>query len=199
MTEMAKVTINWAGLPGGPGYTNLYFQDFGSEGIDQTIANGSAAKVDAWLGAWDDYLPPAVSVRVNSTVEVVESTTGALQRFITVPSNPLRQGAGSGVYSAASGACLNWYTTTVRNSRRIRGRTFMVPIAGNGLDTTGTLNDTAVGLWTTATNTLINATGAGDLGVWARPTAPGASDGVWSLVSSFTLPDRAAILTSRRS
>jgi hypothetical protein len=198
MVEMARVTVNWTGFNGAPGYTNLYFRDFETNGIDQAIADGAAAKVDTWLGAWDDFLPPSVAVQVDPTVEVIEATNGALLRFITVPAKPLRQGAGTGSYSAASGAVVNWYTDGVRNGRRIRGRSFMVPLAGNALATDGTLSDTALTTWRTATTTLISATGAGDMGVWARPSAPAATDGSWTAASAFTIPDKAAVLRSRR-
>ena len=74
----------------------------------------------------------------------------------------------------------------------------MVPLGGNGLDVSGTLDNTRLTAWRTATTALIAAAGVGDLGVWGRPTAPGATDGVWAVVKSFTIPDKAAILTSRR-
>lgn len=198
MAQILKCTINWTGFNGAPGYTNLFFRDFTEGPVDQAMADGAATKADTWLGAWDDYLPASVAVQVSPTMEAIEETTGELQSYFTVAAKPLRQGAGTGAYSAASGAVVNWYTNGIRNGRRIRGRTFMVPIAGNGLDTAGTLNDTARAAWTTATTALTSATGSGDLGVWSRPSAPGAADGVWYFVSAFTIPDKVAVLRSRR-
>jgi hypothetical protein len=101
-------------------------------------------------------------------------------------------------YSAASGACINWYTDGVRNGRRVRGRSFMVPIGSNGMENNGTLNATALGSWRTATDLLIASFENSTLGVWSRPSAPAATDGIWHKTTSMTIPDKAAVLRSRR-
>jgi hypothetical protein len=198
MADLARVTINWTGFIGGPGYTNLYWRDASPGTISQGVIDDAATKVDAWLGAWDDYLPPSVAVQVDSTIDIIDDTNGQLQGFMSVAAKPLRQGAGTGNYSAASGACVNWYTDGVRNGRRVRGRSFMVPLAGNALAGNGTLDDTALGLWRTATTTMDANTGTARLVVWGRPTAPGATDGASWEVTSSTIPDKAAVLRSRR-
>jgi hypothetical protein len=206
---MARVTINWTGFLGAPGYTNLYFRDFEGAGvIDQAIADGAVAKVHTWIQAWDDGLPNTVTLTVDPSVEVIEETNGELLGFFTtVPGSP-NVGGSTMPYSAASGAVVNWYTNGIRNGRRIRGRSFMVPIGSNGMENNGTLNGTALGSWRTATGVLISGAGTGDLGVWARPTPilDGAGeptgeyndDGIWHVVTSYTIPDKAAVLRSRR-
>jgi hypothetical protein len=199
MTQMAKVTINWTGFSGAPGYTNLYFRDFTENGqIDQAIASGAAAKVDNWIGGFQSRLPTTVTVQTDATVEAIEDTTGELQGFFNVTPAAARVGTGTGNYSAASGAVVNWYTAGVVRGRRLRGRTFLVPLAGSALDTNGTINNTELTALRTNTTTFINETGAGDLGVWSRPSAPGAADGTWFAVNSFTIPDKVAVLRSRR-
>lgn len=195
---MAKIVINWTGFTGAPGYTNLYFRDFDTGEMDQTTVDGAVSKVDTWIGFVLSRLPNTVTLRVNPVIEIVEETTGALTRFMNATTLAARTGVGTGNYSASSGACVNWYTNVVRNGRRIRGRTFLVPFAGNSLGPDGTLDNTGLTNLTTNTAALIAAAGDGDLGVWARPTAPGASDGVWAVVTSFTIPDKAAVLRSRR-
>jgi hypothetical protein len=206
---MCRVTINWTGFLGAPGYTNLYFRDFtGSGEPDQAVADGAVAKVHTWIQAWDDGLPNTVTLTVDPSVEVIEETTGEMTGFFTtVPGSP-NVGGSIGPYSAASGACVNWYTNGIRNGRRIRGRAFMVPIGSNGMENNGTLNGTALTSWRTATAVLIDGTGTGDLGVWARPTPilnPDGTptgehnpDGEWSVVTSYSIPDKAAVLRSRR-
>ena len=209
MAGMARVTVNWTGFLGAPGYTNLYFRDFQGAGeIDQAIADGAVAKVHTWIQAWDDGLPNTVTLTVDPSVEVIEETTGELTGFFTtVPGSP-NVGGSTLTYSAASGACVNWYTDGVRNGRRVRGRSFMVPIGSNGMDTNGTLNNTALTSWRTATGVLTSGTGTGDLGVWARPTpildengeptGEHNADGIWYVVTSYSIPDKVAILRSRR-
>lgn len=198
MAEILRVTINWTGFVGAPGYTNLYFRDFTAGAVDQAMADGAVAKTDVWVNAWLSSLPTTVTIGVDPTVEVIEETNGELQGFFTtVPEAPSIATA-IGAYSAASGACVNWYTNGVRNGRRIRGRSFMVPLGGAGLQSDGTIDQTKLTALRTATNTFISATGSGDLGVWSRPT-PGEPDGgVWYVVTSATIPDKVAVLRSRR-
>jgi len=65
-------------------------------------------------------------------------------------------------------------------------------------DTNGTISaDTITTLTTAATAMASTATDA-HLGVYARPTGPGATDGMWSPVTSFSIPDLAVVLRSRR-
>jgi hypothetical protein len=196
---IAKATVNWTNFIGAPGYTNLYFRDFQVENtIDQAIVDGFVAKLDLWLDAWVSSVPLNISFVVNPTVDVIDETNGQLTDFFTATPDPTRSGASSGNYSAASGACVNWYTNAVRNGRRIRGRSFMVPLGQTALATDGSIDNTRIASLRAATATFIDGTGTGDLGVWARPTAPGATDGEWAFASSFTLPDKVAVLRSRR-
>lgn len=198
MTEIARVTVNWTGFTGAPGFTNLYFRGATSQPIDQATVDAAITKVDAWLAAWQSRLPATVTVVTDSSVEVIEDTTGELQGFFAGTPGAARVGSGTGNYSAASGAVANWYTEIVRNGRRIRGRTFIVPVAGNFLATNGSLDDTSLTGLRTSTATFITRTGAAYLVVWGRPTTPLATDGVSAEVTAFTIPDKAAILTSRR-
>jgi hypothetical protein len=199
MTTMAKVTINWSGFPGGPGYTNLYFRDFTVGGnIDQGVVDGAVSKTDAFLTAVRPLIPSTITVGVNSTVEEIEDTTGALVSFYTGTPAAAAVGSGGTAYAGPAGAVISWYTNVVRNSRRIRGRTFIVPAGTGSFDTDGTITSTRLANLVTAATGITAAAGAGDLGVWARPTSPGATDGVWAVVASYRVPDRAAILTSRR-
>lgn len=200
MSQMAKVTINWSGLPGGPGYTNLYFQDItGSSAIDQTVVDSAISKTDAWLSAFRGSIPNSITTGVSATVEAVEETTGALQGFWTGTPAAAAVGTGGTTYSAPTGAVVSWYTSTVRNGRRIRGRTFIVPLATGSYDADGNILNSKLTTWNTATTTLIATGASAELGVWSRPSSPGSSDGDWALVTSYRIPDMAAILTSRRS
>lgn len=199
MTQMARLKINWTGFSGAPGFTNLYFRDFSGTGnIDQAIVNGAITKTDTWLNAWNSRLPATVNVVIDPVVDVVEDTTGELVGFFTGTPFTRANGTGTGNYSAASGACVNWYTGAVVRGRRLRGRTFMVPLAGSALAVNGTIDDTALTALRSATTALINDAGAGDIGVWSRPTSATATDGQWAAVTSSTIPDKCAVLRSRR-
>lgn len=199
MSQILRVTINWTGFIGAPGYTNLHFRDFAAGDQTQAIADGAVAKTDFWIQSLQMRVPPTVTLQVDPTVEVIEDTTGDLVGFFNAGQTEPRVGTGTGAYSAASGACVNWYTGGIRNGRRVRGRSFIVPLAGSALGTDGSIDETQLAGLRTATTALLDAAGSGDLGVWSRPSSPLVADGAWYAVTAFTIPDRAAVLRSRRN
>lgn len=198
MASLAKITVNWAGWAGAPGYTNLYFRNATPGIIDQAVVDDAITKVEAWKNDFDQDLPTGLSVTTDPSVEEINDATGALQGFWTGTPGAGTSGSATGVYSNATGFCIAWSTNTVRNTRRMRGRTFVVPIGSSGLDTAGTLAGTRLTAWRTAANALRASTGASRLVIWGRPTAPGASDGVSAEVTSSNIVDKTAILSSRR-
>lgn len=183
---------------GAPGYTNLYFRNATPGIIDQAVADNAVLKTNVWLANIFPRIPTGATLTINGTVEVIEDSDGRLQGFMNVTAPAPRVGTGTGNYSAPSGAVANWYTGTVRNGRRIRGRSFIVPLSGNALGPDGTIDTTSLDSLRTSATTLAAASGAARLVVWSRPSLPGATDGVSAEVITATVPDKAAVLTSRR-
>jgi len=198
MAEIARIKVNWTGIPSGPGYTNLYFRDFETAGIDQAIIDGAVAKTDIWLDEFATSINNSISYVIDPTVDILEDTTGALLEFMTATPDTTRVGTQTANYAAGVGLCVNWRTNGVRNSRRVRGRTFVVPLGINSYATDGTLDATKLAAFRAASAVLVSGATAGDLGVWARPTAPGASDGVWYVATASSINDKVAYLSSRR-
>lgn len=199
MAQMARITVNWTGFAGAPGYTNLHFRDFAGGGVTQAVVDNAIARVDTWLDAWLNHMPITVNLGINPSVEVIEDTTNTLVDFMTGTPDTPRVGFINGSYSAVSGACVNWSTAGIRNGRRVRGRSFMIPLAGTAYGSDGTLDAGVLNSVRAATDVLINTAEEGDLGVYSRPSTKVAADGAWHVVSAFTIPDRASILKSRRS
>lgn len=200
MTGMLRVKTKWTGFSGAPGYTNFYFRDFAA-GNEPTLAQAQGAvtrTADFWANV-TGRLPAVVSLQVQGDVEVIEETTGEMTTIhnVTAPAPKVGTNATS-TFSGPTGAVINWRTAGVRNGRRVRGRTFIVPIATSCYQSDGTLDPTHHTALGTAAATLTDAAGTPDLGVWARPSAAGASDGVWYAVQTATVPDLAAVLRSRR-
>lgn len=200
MTGMLRVTAKWAGFSGAPGYSNFFFRDFaaGNEPT-QAQAQGGVNRVNTFLGAIQTLLPPNVNITVQPIVDVIEETTGQLTTSFSVPTPTAVPGTSTvTTYSAPTGAVVTWRTAGVRAGRRVRGRTFLVPLATNCYQADGTLDTAKAATLATASAALADSSGTPDLGVWARPTSKGASDGVWWLVTNATVPDMAAVLRSRR-
>lgn len=200
MTGMLRVKTKWTGFSGAPGYTNFYFRDF-TGGGEPTAAQAQGA-VDRTATFWSNIqgrLPSLVTLTIQGDVEVIEETNGEMTGVhnVTAPAPKVGENATS-TFSGPTGAVINWRTAGVRNGRRVRGRTFIVPIATSCYQNDGTLATTEHAALNTAASMLAAQTGTPDLGVWARPTAPGASDGIWYAVQTATVPDLAAVLRSRR-
>lgn len=205
MASIAKVTINWTGWAGAPGYTNVYFRNATPGILTQAVVDNAISKVDAWKGEWDQDLPTGLSVATDPAVEEINDATGELVAFWTGTPAAATSGTSTGAYSNAAGFCVAWSTNTVRNSRRMRGRSFIVPLGSAGLDTAGTLAGTRLTAWKTASAAMHAATGDARLVVWGRPIPekPGppvvpAQAGVSAEVTSSNIVDKTAILTSRR-
>jgi hypothetical protein len=199
MAEMLKFTTNWTGFVGAPGYTNMYVRDFSEGDVDQAMADSFITRLDAFWDSLAPYMPSVVSYVVDPTVEVIEDTTGALQRFMTVAADSTRVGIGTGTYSAPSGAVVNWYTNVVRGTRRLKGKTFIVPLNGAAYESNGTLSTATLNTLRGSATTLLTGPGVGRLGVWGRPTTSGGTNGIWAFAETSSVPDMAAILTSRRA
>jgi hypothetical protein len=204
MAPILRAKIRWSGFTGGPGFSVFHFRDFATgTGEDPTQATADAAntKLNTFITAILPQLPNVVNLQVHSEMELIEWTNGNLIDVLNVtPANGRNGTAGATVvYSAAVGAVINYRTNGIRNNRRVRGRTFLVPLASSAYALDGSLasaNHTAI---QNAANALITTETAADLGVWARPTAPGASDGAWYVASTANVPDMTAVLRSRRN
>ena len=201
MAPILKVSSKWTGFSGAPGYSNFFFQNnFGTAPSTDERQKAIAATDSFWMAVLP-LLPNTVTITVQSDVEVIEETTGMLIDVMSGPALTSRVGTGGvGAYSGASGAVLTWRTNGVRNGRRVRGRTFLVPLAIGAYQNDGTLADTARTTLGTAANSLITpAAGTPPFNVWARPSAKGASDGNSYEVVGSSVPDMAAVLRSRRA
>jgi hypothetical protein len=198
MAHLARVTINWTGFVGAPGFTNLYFSPAAGPDITQSVVDAAVAKTYTWMNQFTSSMPTAVNVAVDPSVEVIEYTDGKLAAFMTgTPAAP-QVGGDAGTFSSASGVVTSWYTGGIRNGRRIRGRSFMVPMGPTAYQNDGTLATTKLTAWRTAANNLIANVDAARLAVWSRPSGPGATDGIAYDVISAQVNDKVAVLRSRR-
>ena len=187
--------MRWAGFSGAPGFTNLYFLN--PEPPTLAIRNTTAGRVRTFLETCKTKLPSTVTISYPTEMEQLEIDTGALVG--TLPIDTLTNTVGTlvGNFSSPTGACINWQTGLIVNGRRLRGRTFLVPLGGAAYQNDGTLNDGDRTAMATAATTLCSYQDNLVLAIWHRPS-PGGSDGVAAQVSSASVTDKAAVLRSRR-
>jgi len=202
--------MRWSGFQGGPGLTVFHFgvPDLATFGVEES--NNAVSKVDAFRAALKDHIPYGVNLTTDPDVEALEVGTGALQAiYSTSPAAATYSTQGqSQAWTAAQGAVITWKTNTVKNRRRMRGRSFLVPMGISITEMNGTLNAGFTTALNAAAAALRSPTGSTRLYVYARPVKdidlPGPlpdytfSGGKAGEVIGHSIPDSVAVLRSRR-
>jgi hypothetical protein len=192
--------MQWQGFVGGPGYSVFHFRDFSTPADTEPNSQDAADRVDKFATDLKPLLPPAINLQTDPTVDILEDTTGQLLGSHTAVVQAPHVGTSTGTnYASALGMIINWRTNDVRNGKRVRGRTFLVPVASANFDATGTLQPSGIitVAATAATNMLDAALKSCDLAIYSRP-GKGLSNGQAYPATTYTVPDMGAVLRSRR-
>jgi len=182
---MNRVKVLWQNFPGAPGYSNFYV---GTSVVNQT-------EIRAFWNALITYIPTGTTITVPSSGDVVDESTGTITGAWSGTANTVVTCTGTGTYAGSAGACINWRTSLLIAGRRPIGRTFVVPLVSGSMDSGGTIATATLTGMGTAANTLITNL-AGELKVWSRPRPALAGANV--TVTSYNIPDMAAVLRTRR-
>ncbi len=189
MPTIARVQMLWHSFQGAPGYTNFH------------VFEGQIAEFQVGVKTFASWLvtriPPSVGITVPNSGDVFDEATGALTGEWSSGTQSDAGGVAAGDYAAAAGACITWRTGAVVNGRRVIGRSFFVPIAGQYFGADGALDSTVAADFLANGNDLIGATAAGMV-VYHRPKPVGSGTGVGAVVTSCTVPSKGANLRSRR-
>lgn len=188
-----RITAQWLGFRGAPGYSNFFFQ---GQSADEENAAAHALAVRTFLNEAATYMPNDVTINIQPTAANVDELNGQVIGEVDFEAPQSVTGQTAGGYSAASGAVVNWNTSSFANGRRVRGRTFLVPLSSDAYDANGDLGTGALNIIRTAANALVANPGPVPMVVWSRPRA--GSGGSISPVTSASVPDLGAILRSRR-
>lgn len=140
-------------------------------------------------------MPSGVTSLVPASGDTIEVESGLLQSVWTADLFGSTTATNVGVHAAGVGACVNWITAGIANGHRVRGRTFIVPLAGEKYDSDGTLNAQCVSQINAACIALIGATSP-NFGIYSRGVGDG--DGTFHPVVSHKLADRVSTLRTRR-
>lgn len=205
MGDILRVKMRWGGMPGAPGLSVFHFtHPSGSfADLDAGAAQEAVDRVDTFAAGVVFWMPYQTTLEVLSDVELIDGASGDLEDIFGTTPDATRtspQSAGQ-VYAGPVGAIINWKTATIRNGRRLRGKTFLVPLNGGVFSDNGT---PAAGLITSLNTHATNLRTAGtdtQLAIYGRPMTPAIGivpEGVVGLVSAHNVPDFAAVLRSRR-
>lgn len=198
----AIIRTEWSGTSGGPGLTQMAVT-----GAAGGIWNpdGTQSAVNAVRTFWQSvsaYLPDELRLQVMPTIDVYDTGTAVLTNSYTAATPPqVVAGSSAGTYAAGAGFKITWGTGQIRNGRRVRGTTFIVPAASNVYSANGTIASGVLTAMNTAAATLLSQLSAGgtSLAVWSRPVeTPTARAGVMTSVVAGSCSTKTAILRGRR-
>lgn len=193
MTTLHRIVVEWAG----GGIVGRAVNVLHWDGSDNPAP--PVAAIFSAYNALASSLPMGVTITVPNTGDSITDTTGDLAGVWASTGGGTVTSSTSAASAAGVGACIGWQTGGIvsgtRGPRKLRGRTFIVPLQVGAYDTNGTLTSTGL----TVIGTLANALqAAGPLAVWHRPTSATASDGTSYGVISNRVRDKVAYLSSRR-
>lgn len=191
--QLHRLVIDWSGgSVKGKAVTVLHF-----DGTEQPAPPVAAVK--AAFQAAANRFQGGVTLTFPSSGDTIDDTTGDLVGSWTSADGGQVTTTGDPNAAGGVGACIGWTTGGIvsgtKGPRRLRGRTFLVPLHAGCYQADGTL-DTAV---LASLQTLADAIrGAGGLAVWHRPSTATSSDGTSYGVLSARVRDHVAFLSSRR-
>jgi len=207
-----RVRVVSQGWTGAPGLNTFYFKAGPSEDPSEptlTEVDLALTRVHAAFASIVSGFPPAWTAVVDPQVDVIEAGTGALVDSITGTTPATVTGTSASTFGPiVVMGLLQLRTTVFSDGSNIRGRAFIGPWA-NYTDTNGTPGiQVTTGLATMAGE--LQDAGPGGvpvLAVWRRPRLADpdhlpspitARVGSAANVSSITVPDKWAVLRSRR-
>lgn len=203
--SLMRVKARWT-IPGaGTAYSVLHFGDDGDSEISAVDANSALTKSRTFFAAIAAVLPNVVKIDVLPDVEWLNVTTGDLEGVVggNAQTQVVGTAAAAAGWAAPSGACITWTTAGIRQvgskPRRVRGRTFIVPMSNEAYDVDGTIKPVQFGQIQTAANNLANSGSGSPLLVYGRPGVNATPAGETFRVTGTRITDQVAILRSRRS
>lgn len=199
MPNVARVTAVWNGFQGAPGYSKFSFGNV----TDLSTAGGATSAVRAMFQGVASLIRTGHTVQVQAVVEMHDMDTGLLvSEFTVTPAPSIVNGTASAatVWAGGTGVTVNWKSAGIFNGRRVRGRTYLVPLIGVA-DVDGTLLATAMSTVQSAADGLVTSVAA-DLVVWSKKFTTDAKpvqiQGGMNSVTAAVITDKTGILKSRR-
>lgn len=182
MAEVNEYRVSWTNLKGLPGVSTFY-----SQGLDPLALQ---ARLQSFFTALKSLVPNATTWTVPDSGRIIDIGTGQATGMWQGGLVTVIGGSGPGAYVAPAGATINWNTSLFNAGRRLRGKTFIVPLLTTCFDSDGTLTNATVSSLKAAADAVPGGTSG--LVVYSRRL------GVVAPVTTAQVPDKAAVLRSRR-
>lgn len=191
---MLRTRVVWTGVAGTPYYSNFFFV-----GDGPTVADEAQDATIFWASSIVGIIVPSLSLQVESEVTEINAETGEIVKAYDVAGST-SVGAGDGEPLPFRTQVLTFFgTVDYRNSRRIRGRSFVGGLCEpNNVDGVGPSELVREAIQDTYVLTL--GAGLANHGVWSRPKpASGGNPAVPGEISGVTSYQTRATWSSLRS
>lgn len=196
MTGMIRVQTTVSGYVGGPGLNTAYFRPGTSGGVTAD-ATDCVARVRTFFDAIKGFYSVGTTIQVDTSVDQIEDTTGALTGSLTSAASAVVSGTGAGDRLPPSTALLlRLNTGIVVNGRFLKGRWYLSPFVTSQNDVAGVPEPVTMSNCVTAANAMLTGTTASFPVVWHRPGGAGA--GTSMAVNGYSVWGSWAVLRSRR-
>jgi hypothetical protein len=183
---LRKVPVVWTTGIGGTG-VSVFYTDFA---VDATV------EITAFFNGIKSLFSDVVSWSIPNAGDIISDATGQITGAWVGGTTGSVSGTAHSPYVAGTGAFVRWITNGVSGGRRVRGRTFLVPLLASGFQDDGTILGSYQTTMQTAANTLA---ATGKLQVFHRPTTIVAANGAAFPVTGATVPDKVTSLKTRRT
>ena len=197
MTQISRIRTALTGFPGAPGVITMYALDAGVFVADLE---------NFWTTAGTLFMAD-VTLQVENAGDIIDDTTGVITGAWTSGVFPVSHGTGTGNYAAPAGVLIEWMTSTILDGRRIRGKSFIVPVGLPNFTPAGQVDASVVANLTANGVTLVTGT-PGNMVIWHRPRkaraatatlpARAARPGGHALVTGVRVSPKVTVLRSRR-
>lgn len=186
---MKQYRVSWTGSPvTGPGVSTFY--ESPSSGV------GGADELVNFFIAIAGVVPAGVQWNIPSSGDLIESTNGHLAGSWSDPGTGGTVGSSGGTgFVNGVGARVVWQTNGIYHNQRVRGSTFIVPMATNSFEGAGNLTAAAIATLQGAADALVSAFPT--MGIFSNPR--GGTDGEFNPVVSALVKDQVSWLRSRRT
>ena len=129
MADLDRIRVAWSGFIGAPGVSTFYATD----------AAVLIPQLRTFFDAIKSGLPLIVKIDIDNFGDTLNSDNGELIGSWVGAVQAQVVGTGAAAYSSLSGSLVQWKSDTVLSGRRLRGHTFLVPLATGCYDASGQL------------------------------------------------------------
>ena len=188
MANLARVRTHWSGnTVVGEGISTFYFDE---------ADTGFIARLHTFWAACGGRVPVGTTWTTPASGDLIDVATGELSGTWTDGVVSIVNSSSGNAYAAGVGVRISWPTSGIRNGRRVKGATYVVPITTDCYALDGTIGTAYLGTFQTAAGNLFTSS-AGKMRVYSRPF--GGAGGQSNTVVNADVPDRVSWLRSRRT